>query len=322
MSHFTVLVINTNGNQDVEESLAPYDENIEMDEYCKGAVDEDDLNSFRKYYTSPNAPDYSKDKVNGEYPTKDMPENASLSDQQLYEKFGEDWNGNRWKFENGAFNEYTTYNPKSKWDWYQVGGRWAGFLKIKEGFEYATPNFSWGWSDDQKQEVLNSRSADHGTNESIDWLLMIAEGQRKAAEKWDKIAEIMGVNSEGKINQAEFTWEQCCEKFGENISKAREFFHNQELIKKFSNIEGNEFFASLSDFNYTKEEYVEMGGNNNISTYAVLLDGEWISKGEMGWFGVSSESDEEANQWSDNFYKSFIEPLNDDAYVTLVDCHI
>ena len=26
---------------------------------------------------------------------------------------------------------YSTYNPNSKWDWYQVGGRWSGMLKTK-----------------------------------------------------------------------------------------------------------------------------------------------------------------------------------------------
>lgn len=27
----------------------------------------------------------------------------------------------------------TTYNPKSKWDWYQVGGRWGGYFLLKNG---------------------------------------------------------------------------------------------------------------------------------------------------------------------------------------------
>lgn len=29
-------------------------------------------------------------------------------------------------------NLLTTYNPDSKWDWYEVGGRWSGFLVLKE----------------------------------------------------------------------------------------------------------------------------------------------------------------------------------------------
>lgn len=29
-------------------------------------------------------------------------------------------------------NLLSSYNPDSKWDWYSVGGRWAGFLVLKE----------------------------------------------------------------------------------------------------------------------------------------------------------------------------------------------
>lgn len=59
-----------------------------------------------------------------------------------------------------------------------------------------------------------------------------------------------------------------------------------------------------------------------FGTYAVVMDGVWYSKGKMGWFGMSDENKEEATAWSDNFFKNFIEDLPEDAYVTLVDCHI
>lgn len=29
-------------------------------------------------------------------------------------------------------NVLSTYNPESKWDWYSIGGRWSGFLVLKE----------------------------------------------------------------------------------------------------------------------------------------------------------------------------------------------
>ena len=28
--------------------------------------------------------------------------------------------------------QMVTYNPNSKWDWYSIGGRWSGFLPLKE----------------------------------------------------------------------------------------------------------------------------------------------------------------------------------------------
>ena len=29
-------------------------------------------------------------------------------------------------------DQMITYNPNSKWDWYSIGGRWSGFLPLKE----------------------------------------------------------------------------------------------------------------------------------------------------------------------------------------------
>jgi hypothetical protein len=50
-------------------------------------------------------------------------------------------------------------NPNAQWDWYQIGGRWAGTMICKPEFrsEYPPIEFSWGWSDADKAKVnLNS----------------------------------------------------------------------------------------------------------------------------------------------------------------------
>lgn len=112
MSHFTVMVI----GEDPEKQLAPYSEHIEVDEYCTGCVTDDDKQSMLDYY--------NKER---ETPYKDFDE--------CYAENGEDWNNNRYhKNEEGVWCEYSTYNPKSKWDWYLLGGRWSGeVLQLKEG---------------------------------------------------------------------------------------------------------------------------------------------------------------------------------------------
>jgi hypothetical protein len=52
----------------------------------------------------------------------------------LYQEHGEGWNGNSWrKNEEGVWCGYSTYNPDSKWDWYELGGRWANSIKTKSG---------------------------------------------------------------------------------------------------------------------------------------------------------------------------------------------
>jgi len=41
---------------------------------------------------------------------------------------------------NSAGDLLTTYNPDSKWDWWVVGGRWAGGWTLKPGAESAMPS--------------------------------------------------------------------------------------------------------------------------------------------------------------------------------------
>ena len=45
-----------------------------------------------------------------------------------------------------------------KWDWYEVGGRFAGRLVLKEGVKPMQPvHFSWGWEAADKMKVLDAR---------------------------------------------------------------------------------------------------------------------------------------------------------------------
>lgn len=62
--------------------------------------------------------------------------------------------------------------------------------------------------------------------------------------------------------------------------------------------------------------------NSEFSTFAVITpDGEWHEMGQMGWFGCSSETPEEAKKW-DKEYMSFIEEADPEHYFIVVDCHI
>ena len=104
MSHFAVMVIGDN----VEEQLSKYDESIEVEEYCKGEVPEDEQKRMMGYYESKKGETFS-------------------SFDECYTKYGKDWNDNRYrKDSDGKWKVYSTYNPLSKWDWWQVGGRFSG----------------------------------------------------------------------------------------------------------------------------------------------------------------------------------------------------
>jgi len=140
MSHFTVLVIGA----DHDAQLAPFSEEIRVDTYISSTRHEliernrDNLtfmrdHSYAEYLADPK--DYlerfkhnlghCKYFTDGEFATK-----LNWTDEQLYQdaiKYAEPYEID------SEGNELSTYNPNAKWDWYQVGGRWDGFFKTKEG---------------------------------------------------------------------------------------------------------------------------------------------------------------------------------------------
>jgi len=109
MSHFTVLVI----GEDLEGQLAPYDEQIEVTPY-KQYADSDQIAHYESLY---------REKHDGQDPEDDQVLVTWLREEFNYHEFQRDQTG---------IYEMSTYNPKSKWDWYSVGGRWTGYFVTRK----------------------------------------------------------------------------------------------------------------------------------------------------------------------------------------------
>jgi len=134
--HSLLIVI---GNGNLEEMMEPFWQDLEVEEYLCGEVDESEKERMMKYYES-----------KGE---------QFASFDECYEKHGEGWNfGCYRKDADGVWREYSRSNPRMEWDWYQVGGRFAGRLILKEDAEMIAPlSFSWGWSAADKMKMLDAR---------------------------------------------------------------------------------------------------------------------------------------------------------------------
>lgn len=286
MTHYTVCVI----GEDIENQLAPFDETLEMPEYISDVISDEDKKSFIDCYTI-----YDSNKSYGIKSQEEASINLELSFEELYSKFGKDWNSNSWrKNQDGTWCEYSTYNPKSKWDWYAVGGRWAGSLKLKENsdgeLEKPKLNRICPSIDIEKSKTykknLKERKVDSALKKDIDF--SIDEEQYKEALRF---------------------WELYIDK-QEPITE-----EDRELIK----------------WAYYKESYLkERYGNKetyakfiaSFNTCAVLKDGAWYEAGETGWFGSSSASPTEKGKFERSLYDKFISDLPEDTRITIVDCHI
>lgn len=70
-----------------------------------------------------------------------------------------------------------------------------------------------------------------------------------------------------------------------------------------------------------KETYAKIMAS--FSTYAIVTpDGKWFEKGQMGWFGDSSETADEFVDWHLHYKERFLDTADPDWTLTIVDCHI
>ncbi len=91
--HFRVMVI---GN-DPEGQLAPFSVELKLPKYKTKLVSDEEKEGF----------------------VESCAKKHNLSFDELYEKYGKDWNDGVWeKDENKEWAEYSVYNPKSKYDYY------------------------------------------------------------------------------------------------------------------------------------------------------------------------------------------------------------
>ena len=181
-------------------------------------------------------------------------------------------------------------NPNAKWDWYSVGGRWMGSLLIKDDKDGCIG----------KPGVFNNDLPN--TPEGYNFVDVC----RVSDVCWDKMQEIkkyellVDEETDGDL------WDIVTGKTKLSETKRSDYtlYKPEYFIEKYGN----------------KENYIK--SITSFSTYAVITpDGIWHSPGEMGWFGCSSESNEESNKFKNDYYENFIKPYQD-KFIIIVDCHI
>lgn len=292
MSHFSVFVIGDN----VEQQLAPYHE-FE----CTGEDDQ-----------------YVKDvDVTAECQEKGLDwyglEDKTVTDLSEVDKAGEHKYGYALVDGAGALiKAVNRTNPNKKWDWYQIGGRWSGFLKLKPGSTGAQGERSWT----NRDEPQDNTRADIAAKGDIDFDAMRDEAGREAAEKFD--GAMAALTAAG----APVTWDRWDHvrdvMFKGDIEKARAHYNGQPSVKALQGMAG--FWSTPDVFMVPRAEYIQRARDSACVPYALVCKGEWASRGRMGWFGVSDES-MPRHEWN-RLVNEMLDALPDDTLITVVDCHI
>lgn len=182
-------------------------------------------------------------------------------------------------------------NPDKKWDWWTVGGRWSGSLLTRDG-----------------------KRCDQARKADVDFAAMLAGLAKDAGEDWDAAASI--------INGESFeSWDAVSERLKDEpkgIEKAREIYWAQPVVQRLKENDRFSFRDDLSNYLKSREQFVRERSRRNLVQFAVLVDGKWHERGEMGWWATVRN---EKGDWEDQ-YEKLVASVPDDRWLTVVDCHI
>ena len=318
MSHFAVMVMidpkEVNWPPDdtidsyLDKVLAPFDESTENQEFMEFV---DTMEEGKEEYETGStilvelpdgrrlSPWDEEFRVPGEIGygsnTHRPPKNSTTVEVPFKERFS-------------SFDEYMTYyrgeekdsetgkygywsNPNAKWDWYTVGGRFEG-LPCSRGY--------------RKNDCGTGGDAELARLEK-----MLFSGDKRPYVPSDcDIAKLKDCNfgsDKAKYDDAIAFWEHHVEgkpsdrKFDEWDT----FFKPEWYVDRY----GDKETYALAESMYTPMT-------------VITPDGQWHEKGEMGWFGVSNETHEEALEWELGFYEDFLKDADPETVLVKVDCHI
>lgn len=216
-------------------------------------------------------------------------------------------------------------NPNAKWDWWCIGGRWANSLKLKEPKQRWTLRVTRDNTQPPGSQVALSPiplhlDGDMYVNQAVkgdlDFDGMRDEAGVEAAAEYDKIVD-------GKVTAgltADDFWDSWHDVRSRhtNIDEARAEYWAQPALKAIEKLSSP--FSDIDRFLVPREQYIQQARDAALVYYAVVKDGQWFAKGEMGWFGMSDDSMTQA-EWNQKV-NELLDELPDDALITIVDCHI
>lgn len=275
MSHFSVIVI----GDDVEGQLAPYHEfectgnndqyvqDVDITDEVLANLKEDDLHVALGIYGL---------------------EDRVVSSESGIDKSDAHKYGYAIVQDGKLIKAVKRTNPNRKWDWWTIGGRWAGFF-------------------DPEHRLLSKVLKN---SEVFDSMRNKAEIQ--ALAEWDKAAAIAN-------GQTWMSWQAVIAAHNGDVAAAREPYLTQPGYAEVN--EGLDLWGyGVDDFLKPREQYGKEARDAATSPYAVVMDGRWIAKGEMGWFGMSNDDVTQAD-W-DKRVSDLLDALPDGTPLTIVDCHI
>lgn len=344
MSHFTVLLTNAPTSDEMDNQLLPFCEDTSvLPKACLHFEDTTDayLQEYetggKTFIMAPNGEEFSAWEILAKTDTgyevspgfessskradawKEEEEGWSerfelfSNSYSTFEEFCEEYHGEKPNSE-GRYG-YTS-NTNAKWDWYCLGGRWRGYFQAKPGHTGVVGDAG----------VFDNEASQNGYDwiekESIDFSGMMEKASSEATQNYLLYKDLIAIH--GVPRSSSSVLDEVGE---ENPNQFREIFWQQpivlamqekKLLDHFCSSDRVDSFGTGSD--EEQEYYVETARLSSVIPYAILHEGQWYQRGEMGWFGCSN-NEMTQGEWVRKAW-SILESLPQDSRLALMDCHI
>lgn len=182
-------------------------------------------------------------------------------------------------------------NPNRKWDWYSIGGRYSG--KFELGY-------------DPEKDPANIETCD----------LCGGTGIRNDSVVQNK--ECNGCHGKGRRAKWPTQWvnKGNIARWGALDMEAMLAENRKGLAEAWDKYSTSPMRAYFLDGVNSKEEFVATAVP--ISCFAILKDGHWCERGQLGWWGSVADAKED---WPEQL-GTILATIRPDQYVTVIDYHI
>lgn len=314
MSHFPVTVcLPPMEPEQVEAALnaalAPFDENLDVEPYRAY------IENWQEKYQR--AQEYYADKPQElPRPIGDMDVAAVLSEYEGEKIRTETKDGS----DVVLYYRLSTYNPKSKWDWWVIGGRWLGYFTVKP-------------EHDGDKRLITGRPGtfdnsgepgrvDGGPRGLLDFDALRTVKATEAGEIYDRWTKLVDGLPEAKP-WAHFLGLRDTDPDSYPIDRARREYGAQPRVQAARESKDFRWYDDvIAEFADGRETYTQRAAEAAVPGFALLdLEGRWLEPGQMGWFGMSSDTADSRLVYNARA-NAYLDDMPEDAWVIVVDCHI
>lgn len=314
MSHYPVIVcLPPTARADIDDALAarlaPYDENRDMEPYRDYIENWQDTygRALKMYGEHPEGKPAGLDEMNvaevlsayqGEQITEESPDDSSVV----------------------MFYRMSTYNPQSKWDWWVIGGRWLGHFPVKDA-HHRDQRLITG-SPGTFGNKAGAERVDGGPRGLLDFEALRTIKADEAAATYDKWSTLVDGTPEAKPWSA-FVAQHDADPEGFPIDRARREYGEQPRVAKARQSKDFRWVNDVvEEFAPVRDLYSQRAAEQAVPGFALLdLEGRWLEPGRMGWFGMSSDTEDSRVAYYARA-NAYLDALADDAVIVVVDCHI